>query len=469
MNKFRLERLVSRKENLIQKSEFYKTFLPISINEKEEKLNRKTEYLIKNKQTILKKLAIDAGILEDFIENEKANKLNKVQEKYTLKRKALKQSKIRALKKQSEAEIKDKFDQLENEINSLEKAEIKKINDQFAPSKNKEEALNLYNIKQNETDALHEVKLNNLSEKHNKSIDKVTQKVNSKIDKIELKIKDLSEQIDKAKSVIPDLSYGLEDDVLLRFKDLTMRFGGLLAVDKLSFDVKKNEIFGLIGPNGAGKTTVFNCLTKFYNPTSGEMYYRKNDLEVTKLNDYQVHNIVNLGIVRTFQNVELIWELSILDNLLVAAHTKYQTGFFGQLIHTRGLAREELVYKNRALKILKDLNLLQYQYAYPFGLPYGILKRIELARTLMTNPKLIILDEPAAGLNDQETDELTETIKKIRDEYDTTIFLVEHDMGLVMNVCDTVCAISFGKKLAIGTPKEIQANKLVREAYLGEE
>jgi branched-chain amino acid transport system ATP-binding protein len=261
----------------------------------------------------------------------------------------------------------------------------------------------------------------------------------------------------------------LPENVLLRLKNLSMRFGGLLAVDNLSFDVKQGEIFGLIGPNGAGKTTIFNCITRFYRPSSGEMYYRRNAVEVIRLNDFPVHQIIRQGIVRTFQNVELVWELSVLDNLLVAAHTVYRSGFFAQLLHTPGLRREENVLKAKALGVLQTLGLSAYAYAYPYGLPYGILKKIELARTLMANPRLIILDEPAAGLNDKETEELAVLIRKIRDDYRCTIFLVEHDMGLVMNICDTVCAISFGKMLAIGTPAEIQANSLVRGAYLGEQ
>jgi len=261
----------------------------------------------------------------------------------------------------------------------------------------------------------------------------------------------------------------LKCDELLKLDKLSMHFGGLKAVDELSFTVKKGEIFGLIGPNGAGKTTVFNCITRFYKPTAGEVYFKNHLNETVHINDVVVHNIIKEGIVRTFQNVEMVWELNILENLLVAAHTKYRSGFFGHLFNSRLLRQEEVIMKTKAQKILKDLELLQYSYAYPMGLPYGILKKVELARTLMVEPRLIILDEPAAGLNDSETDALAETIKKIRDEYNTTIFLVEHDMGLVMDICDTVCAISFGKKLAIGSPKEIQNSKVVREAYLGGE
>lgn len=263
--------------------------------------------------------------------------------------------------------------------------------------------------------------------------------------------------------------YNEENDSHLLVRNLLMQFGGLKAVDQLSFTVKRKEIFGLIGPNGAGKTTVFNCITQFYKPTSGLIYFKNRKGEVLNLVDYKVHDIIRQGIVRTFQNVELIWELSILDNLLVGAHTAYQTSFLEQLVHWPSLKKEEEIIRAKAINILTELNLIEFKDQQPIGLPYGTLKRIELARTLMLNPELIILDEPAAGLNETETIELSQTIKKIREKFDVTIFLVEHDMGLVMDVCDTICAISFGRLLAIGTPDEIQANPLVQEAYLGGE
>ncbi len=261
----------------------------------------------------------------------------------------------------------------------------------------------------------------------------------------------------------------LDENVILELKDLTMQFGGLKAVDNLSFKVKEGEIFGLIGPNGAGKTTVFNCITQFYKPTAGSVIYRDKNGDTIDLIKKKVHDVIKTGIVRTFQNVELIWELSVLDNLLVAGHTLYKSNLFDQIIHSRRLKREEQHVRDKALQILERLNLLVYKDAIPFGLPYGILKKIELARTLMINPRLIILDEPAAGLNDAETEELSKVIKQIAKDYKCTIFLVEHDMGLVMEICDTICSISFGKMLAIGTPGEIQNNKLVQEAYLGSE
>lgn len=271
----------------------------------------------------------------------------------------------------------------------------------------------------------------------------------------------------KLNAMIAEDALELPDDVVLRLDHLTMQFGGLKAVNDLSFDVKKGEIFGLIGPNGAGKTTVFNCITQFYKPTLGEVYYRNKENKVISLNSYKVHDVIKTGIVRTFQNVEVIAELSILQNLLIAAHTQYKSNIFAQFLNTKSVKQEEAVLYRRALKVLEYCDLLELKDQPPVGLPYGILKRIELARTLMAGANLIILDEPAAGLNDQETKELSERIKKIRNDFNVTIFLVEHDMGLVMDICEHICAISFGKKLSYGTPEEIQKDPSVQEAYLG--
>jgi len=285
--------------------------------------------------------------------------------------------------------------------------------------------------------------------------------------------KQKSKKIDILKEKIEDCKNKLEllpkSDVVLSLDNISMHFGGLKAVDKLSFDVKKGEIFGLIGPNGAGKTTVFNCITQFYKSTLGDIYYRNNKNKVVDLNKIKVHDVIQHGIIRTFQNVELVWELSILDNLKVAGHYLYKSNLFHQFLHTVSYKKEEKKITEKALDILEYLELLPYKDFPPVGLPYGILKRIELARTLMCNPKLIILDEPAAGLNEKETEDLAALIVSIKDKYKCTIFLVEHDMSLVMEICDTICAISFGKKLAIGSPEEVQNNAFVQEAYLGGE
>ncbi|HOJ44660.1 MAG TPA: ABC transporter ATP-binding protein [Bacilli bacterium] len=259
----------------------------------------------------------------------------------------------------------------------------------------------------------------------------------------------------------------LDEDIILDLNHLSMRFGGLIAVNDLSIQVRRGEIFGLIGPNGAGKTTVFNCITQFYKPTSGDAYFRGKNGNTIRLNDVKVHDVIKHGIIRTFQNVELVWELTVLQNLMVANTTKYHHIITRSFLHTPKMFQENQAIAAKALGILESLGLAIYKDVSPYGLPYGIRKKIELARTLMADPELIILDEPAAGLNDKETDELAETIKKIRDEYQTTIFLVEHDMPLVMGISDTVGAINFGKLIAVGTPKQIQENEAVRLAYLG--
>ena len=280
-----------------------------------------------------------------------------------------------------------------------------------------------------------------------------------KIGKIEKELKSIM-----AKSKV---KYSLPDDVLLSVKGLKMYFGGLRAVDDLNFEVKKGEIFGLIGPNGAGKTTVFNCITQFYKPTAGELLFVTRDGEAISLTDYKVHDIILRGIARTFQNIEIVKEVSVLENLLIAATRRYSSSLFTQMFHLPGLLKEEKVIRAKADKILKYMDLYAYRDRLAWGLPYGVLKRIEIARALMCNPQLIILDEPAAGLNESETADLARMINKIRDDFDCTILLVEHDMSLVMSICDHICAISFGRKLADGTPAEVQASKEVQEAYLG--
>ena len=292
--------------------------------------------------------------------------------------------------------------------------------------------------------------------------------VGAKQARLEKKIQSLSESIDLVKSK-QKVKHQLSDDVLLSVKGLKMYFGGLKAVDDLTFDVKKGEIFGLIGPNGAGKTTVFNCITRFYDATGGDMYFENKYGEVVDLRKFKVHDIILQGIGRTFQNIELVKEISVIENLLVASTRYYRSGFFGHALGLPLVKKEERLLRQKAEKILKFMGIESYANWLAMGLPYGILKKVEIARALMADARLIIMDEPAAGLNDSETRELTETIRKIRDEFGVTILLVEHDMGLVMSVCDTVCAISFGQMLAIGTTEEIQKNKAVQEAYLGVE
>lgn len=259
----------------------------------------------------------------------------------------------------------------------------------------------------------------------------------------------------------------LAPDEVLRIDGLSIHFGGLKAVDNLSFAIKEKEIFGLIGPNGAGKTTVFNCITQFYTPNAGSVLFRTNSGAVENLVGKPVHTIIRKGLVRTFQNVELIPELSIIDNVLIGAHSDFKCGMFSQALKLPGARKEERKMRQKAMDVLEFMGIADLSETPCGGLPYGIRKKVEMARTLMCNPKLIILDEPAAGLNDVETQQLAETIHEVRDKYHCTVLLVEHDMRLVMSICDRICAISFGKFLACGTPAEIQQNKQVQEAYLG--
>ena len=317
-------------------------------------------------------------------------------------------------------------------------------------------------------------KYDNVSDRLRAERDQLVAKIDEKHAKLIVRDKaKLQKKIDSVKAALAKAeanqksSYSNPDDVILSIKGLKMYFGGLKAVDDLDFDVKKGEIFGLIGPNGAGKTTVFNCITQFYKPTAGEILFTTRDGKTISLTDYKVHDIVLKGIARTFQNIEVVKEVSVLENLLIAATRNYSSNLFTQMLHLPMLKKEEKMITAKADKILKYMDLYAYRDRLAWGLPYGILKRIEIARALMCDPQLIILDEPAAGLNESETADLARLINKIRDDFGATILLVEHDMSLVMNICDHICAISFGRKLAYGTAAEIQASKEVQEAYLG--
>ena len=256
---------------------------------------------------------------------------------------------------------------------------------------------------------------------------------------------------------------------MIEIKNIFKKYRNKNVVEDVSFNIEKGKITSFIGPNGAGKTTVFNCITQFYKPNNGKVIFKAINNEEVNLVEKETHNIIKLGLVRTFQNVELIKDLSLLENLLIGAHISYKTGLYANAFRTKKARKEEEENIKKAEGILKFLVIENKRNELAGGQPYGILKKIELGRTLMSNPKLIILDEPAAGLNDTETLELAKLIKNIRDEYKCNILLVEHDMRLVMDICDRICAISFGKKLAEGTPKEIQSNKEVQEAYLGRE
>lgn len=412
----------------------------------------------------LAKYEISAGIDSDYIKRLIEEKVSDVEKRFYWKERVILQKIKRAKSEASKEKLETKLVNLK----AKKEAKVLSIKQKYINSNPSKDDLLAYKEKASIYAKAKEVVTQTLKDKYQAKQMMYQKKIDEEINIHQKKVKlytdilvNIEKEMKQTNAVV------LDEDIALSVKNLSMHFGGLKAVDDLSFDVKKGEIFGLIGPNGAGKTTVFNCITKFYKPTSGDMYFRNANKKTIHLNKVAVHNVIKEGVVRTFQNVELVWELNILDNLLVAAHSAYRSKFFGHLLHSRLTKREEIIFTKRAMKILNDLNLTDYTFAFPIGLPYGVLKKVELARTLMTNPKMIILDEPAAGLNDAETKELSEFIKVIRDEYNLTIFLVEHDMGLVMGICDTVCAISFGKKLAMGTPKEIQKSKVVQEAYLG--
>ncbi|MGM0419925.1 MAG: ABC transporter ATP-binding protein [Bacillota bacterium] len=255
---------------------------------------------------------------------------------------------------------------------------------------------------------------------------------------------------------------------ILEVKNMTKRFGGLVAVDNLSFAVEKGSIFGLIGPNGAGKTTVFNSITRFYTPEEGEIILRTQEQERNLL-DYKVDQIIDLGLARTFQNVELFSNMSVLDNLLVGGHSKLKTNFLSEGFRLPGFKRKENSIKEEARFLLDFLGLSNLSDQLASAQPYGVQKLLELGRILMAQPEVILLDEPAAGMNDTETDHLSELLVDIKNEYDLTIFLVEHDMGLVMDICDELAVINFGRSIMQGNPEEVQASPKVQEAYLGGE
>jgi branched-chain amino acid transport system ATP-binding protein len=250
---------------------------------------------------------------------------------------------------------------------------------------------------------------------------------------------------------------------LLETKHVTIRFGGLTAVSDFNLALEPHELVGLIGPNGAGKTTIFNMLTGVYKPSEGEIF-----IGGTATRDCKPYEITALGVARTFQNIRLFKELTVLDNVKIGGHIHFQYPGTSAVLHTNRFYEAEDVAAREAIELLRIFNLHTRANYYAKNLPYGDQRRLEIARALAARPKLLLLDEPAAGLNTGETFALMDKIHEIRDRFDLTILLIEHNMELVMGICERIAVLNFGKTIAHGTAGEIRANPVVIEAYLGE-
>jgi branched-chain amino acid transport system ATP-binding protein len=249
---------------------------------------------------------------------------------------------------------------------------------------------------------------------------------------------------------------------LLETQAITMRFGGVTAVNSLSIEVYPGEIVALIGPNGAGKTTAFNMITGVYTPTEGRIMFEGRDITGKRPDQ-----ITSLGIARTFQNIRLFKKLSVLENILIACHLRIRSNFFSASVRMPRYRKEEKVMREKADHLIEEFGLSRYKDEIASSLPYGLQRRLEIARALATEPHLLLLDEPAAGMNPKETEELTSFIREIKEKNDLTVFLIEHHMDLVMEISERIYVLDFGETIAKGTASEVQNNPRVIEAYLG--
>ena len=250
---------------------------------------------------------------------------------------------------------------------------------------------------------------------------------------------------------------------MLKVDSVTMQFGGVTAIDNLSFEVEKGTIYGLIGPNGAGKTTIFNIITGNLKPTEGKIYLEGEDITGTKPN-----KVVYKGVARTFQNIRLFKSMTVLDNILIGFDAKAKYTYFEAILRLPRYYKYEKIIKEEAQKLLEIFGLTQYANNFATELSYGMQRKVEIARALATNPKLLLLDEPAAGMNPKETDELADIIFKVKDEFNLTVLLIEHDMKFVNKMCEKLTVLDYGEKIFEGKPADAIVNEKVIAAYLGD-